>query len=160
MLILYTKGMCNKIIRKLNNFPVKHRRTEKFLNYLSHKNSFLFALHIINISKWTVSAQFTFITMLIRWLFSRFCFAKRHQTKQSRCMFSRISECHANFDWMYPTMGCFKKKSLGKGILGTVVPLSAADEKQGRKSLHRHWQIWVKEIIKQYGMVCSIKTLQ
>jgi hypothetical protein len=22
---------------------------------------------------------------------------------------------------MYPTMGCYKKKSLGKGILGTVV---------------------------------------
>jgi hypothetical protein len=23
---------------------------------------------------------------------------------------------------------------------------SAADEEQGRKTLHRHWQIWVKEI--------------
>ncbi len=90
MLILYTKGTCNKIIQKPNNFPVKHRRTDKFLNYLSHKNSFLFALHIINISKWAVSAQFTFITMLRSWLFSRFCFAKRHQTKQSRCMFSRF----------------------------------------------------------------------
>ncbi len=39
-----------------------------------------------------------------------------------------------------------KKKSLGKGILGTVVAFSAADEEQGRKTLHRHWQIWVKEI--------------
>jgi hypothetical protein len=50
MLILYTKGTCNKIIRKPNNFPVKHRRTDKFPNYLSHKILFLFALHIINIS--------------------------------------------------------------------------------------------------------------
>ncbi len=29
-----------------------------------------------------------------------------------------------------------KKKSLGKGILGTVVAFSAADEEQGRKTLH------------------------
>jgi hypothetical protein len=39
-----------------------------------------------------------------------------------------------------------KKTSNGKGILGTVVAFSAADEEQGRKTLHRHWQIWVKEI--------------
>ena len=39
-----------------------------------------------------------------------------------------------------------KKKSLGKGILGTGVAFSAADEEQGRKTLHQHWQIWVKEI--------------
>ena len=34
----------------------------------------------------------------------------------------------------------------GKGILGTVVAFAGADEEQGRKTLHRHWQIWVKEI--------------
>jgi hypothetical protein len=27
-----------------------------------------------------------------------------------------------------------------------VLAFSAADEEQGRKTLHRHWQIWVKEI--------------
>jgi hypothetical protein len=42
--------------------------------------------------------------------------------------------------------GTKKKKSLGKGILGSVVAFSAADEEQGRKTLHYHWQIWVKEI--------------
>ncbi len=41
----------------------------------------------------------------------------------------------------------FKKQtSKGKGILGTVIAFSATDEEQGRKSLHRHWQIWVREI--------------
>ncbi len=40
-----------------------------------------------------------------------------------------------------------KKTSKGKGILGTVLAFSTADEEQGRKTLHRHWQIWVKEII-------------
>ena len=39
-----------------------------------------------------------------------------------------------------------KKTTKGKGILGTVVAFSAADEEQGRKTLHCHWQIWVKEI--------------
>ncbi len=38
------------------------------------------------------------------------------------------------------------KTTKGKGILGTVVAFSAADEEQGRKTLHCHWQIWVKEI--------------
>jgi hypothetical protein len=39
-----------------------------------------------------------------------------------------------------------KKTTRRKGILGTVVAFSAADEGQGRKTLHRHWQIWVTEI--------------
>jgi hypothetical protein len=39
-----------------------------------------------------------------------------------------------------------KKTSKGKGILGTVLAFFAADEEQGRKTLHRHWQIWVKGI--------------
>jgi hypothetical protein len=34
------------------------------------------------------------------------------------------------------------------GILGTVLAFFAADEEQGRKTLHHHWQIWVKEIDK------------
>jgi hypothetical protein len=41
-----------------------------------------------------------------------------------------------------------KKTSKGKGILGTVLAFFAADEEQGRKTFHRHWQIWVKEINK------------
>ncbi len=41
-----------------------------------------------------------------------------------------------------------KKTSKGKGILGTVLAFFAADEEKGRKTLHRHWQIWVKEINK------------
>ena len=39
-----------------------------------------------------------------------------------------------------------KKTTRGKGILETVVAFSAADEEQGRKTLHPHWQIWVTEI--------------
>jgi hypothetical protein len=36
--------------------------------------------------------------------------------------------------------------SQGKGILGTVLAFFGADEEQGRKTLHRHWQIWVQEL--------------
>ncbi len=39
-----------------------------------------------------------------------------------------------------------KKTSKGKGILGTVLAFFAADKEQGRKTLHPHWQISVKEI--------------
>ncbi len=39
-----------------------------------------------------------------------------------------------------------KKTSKEKGRLGTVLAFFAADEEQGRKTLHCHWQIWVKEI--------------
>jgi hypothetical protein len=42
--------------------------------------------------------------------------------------------------------GVKKKTTRRKGILGTVVTFSAADEEQGRKTLHRHWKIWVTEI--------------
>jgi hypothetical protein len=38
------------------------------------------------------------------------------------------------------------KSSTGKGILGTVRAFAGADEEQGRKTLHRHWQIWVEDI--------------
>ena len=38
------------------------------------------------------------------------------------------------------------QSSRGKGILGTVVAFFGADEEQGRKTLHRHWQIWVQEL--------------
>ena len=40
------------------------------------------------------------------------------------------------------------QSSRGKGILGTVVAFFGADEEQGCKTLHRHWQIWVKELNK------------
>ncbi len=36
--------------------------------------------------------------------------------------------------------------SKGKSILGTVIASAGADEEQGGKTLHQHWQIWVKEI--------------
>ncbi len=36
------------------------------------------------------------------------------------------------------------KSSTGKGILGTVLAFAGANEEQGRKTLHQHWQIWVK----------------
>jgi len=38
------------------------------------------------------------------------------------------------------------QSSKGKGILGTVIAFAGADKEQGRKTLHPHWQIWVKEI--------------
>ena len=38
------------------------------------------------------------------------------------------------------------QSSRGKGILGTVLAFFGADEEQGRKTLHRHWQIWVQEL--------------
>ena len=38
------------------------------------------------------------------------------------------------------------QSSRGKGILGTVVAFFGADEEQGHKTLHRHWQIWVQEL--------------
>ena len=39
-----------------------------------------------------------------------------------------------------------KQKAKRRGILGTVLGYAPADEEQGRKTLHRHWQIWVKEL--------------
>ena len=41
---------------------------------------------------------------------------------------------------------CKTKMSTGRGILGTVCAFFAADEEQGRKTLHRHWQIWIEEM--------------
>ncbi len=38
------------------------------------------------------------------------------------------------------------KSSTGKGILGTVQAFAGANEEQGRKTLHRHWQIWVEDM--------------
>ena len=38
------------------------------------------------------------------------------------------------------------QSSKGKGILGAVLAFSVADEEQGRKTLHQHWQIWVQEL--------------
>ncbi len=38
------------------------------------------------------------------------------------------------------------RSSKGKGILGTVLAFTGADEEQGWKTLHRHWQIWVQEL--------------
>ena len=32
------------------------------------------------------------------------------------------------------------------GIIGTVEALAPADEEQGRKTLHSHWQCWTKEL--------------
>ena len=38
------------------------------------------------------------------------------------------------------------QSSKGKGILGTVLAFTGADEEKGWKTLHRHWQIWVQEL--------------
>ena len=38
------------------------------------------------------------------------------------------------------------QKSKGPGIFATVIAYSPADEEPGRKTLHRHWQVWVKEL--------------
>ena len=38
------------------------------------------------------------------------------------------------------------QESKGPGIFGTVIAYAPADEEQGRKTLHHHWQVWVKEL--------------
>jgi hypothetical protein len=38
------------------------------------------------------------------------------------------------------------QSSKGKGILGTVLAFSGADEEQSHKTFHHHWQIWVQEL--------------
>ncbi len=52
-----------------------------------------------------------------------------------------VVECMLRWDFK-------KKTSKEKEILGTVLAFFAADEEQGRKTLHHHWQVWVKEIDK------------
>ena len=42
--------------------------------------------------------------------------------------------------------GPIKQKSKGNGIVGSVLAFAPADEEQGRKTLHSHWQIWTKEL--------------
>ena len=39
-----------------------------------------------------------------------------------------------------------EQKPHGPGIFGTVVAFAAADEEQGRKTLHMHVQLWVKDV--------------
>ena len=50
-----------------------------------------------------------------------------------------LTECLLRWDTKTQT-------AKGKGKLGTVIAFAGADEEQGRKTLHQHWQIWVKEI--------------
>ena len=38
------------------------------------------------------------------------------------------------------------QSSKGTGILGRKLAFTGADEEQGQKTLHRHWQIWVQEL--------------
>ena len=38
------------------------------------------------------------------------------------------------------------KTSTGKEILGTVRAFAGTDEEQGKKTLHRPWQMWMEEI--------------
>jgi hypothetical protein len=52
------------------------------------------------------------------------------------------------------------KTSTGKEIPGTVRAFSRADEEQGRKTLHRHWQILVEEINQHYEMLCLTMTIK
>jgi hypothetical protein len=60
------------------------------------------------------------------------------------CSLEFLNVMHIMMECM-PRWDVKKKTTRGKGILGTVVAFSAADEKEGRKTLHRHWQIWVTE---------------
>lgn len=39
-----------------------------------------------------------------------------------------------------------QQKAKGPGIFGTLLLFAPADEEQGRLTLHRHWQLWTKEI--------------
>ena len=39
-----------------------------------------------------------------------------------------------------------KQQARGPGLFGTVLAFAPADEEQGRKTLHRHIQVWVKEV--------------
>jgi hypothetical protein len=62
------------------------------------------------------------------------------------------SACSLEFQsFMQILMECLLKwdtktqTSKGKGILSTVIAFAGADEEQGRKTLHQHWQIWVEE---------------
>jgi hypothetical protein len=50
-----------------------------------------------------------------------------------------LTECLLKWDTKRQT-------SQGKGILGTVLAFAGADEEQGNKTLHQHWQIRVEEI--------------
>ena len=50
-----------------------------------------------------------------------------------------LTECMLKWDTKTKTL-------TGKGILGTVWAFFGADEEQNRKTLHRHWQIWVDEL--------------
>ena len=43
-------------------------------------------------------------------------------------------------------MGHQTKKARGPGIFGTTVAFAAGDEEQGRKTLHRHIQLWIKGV--------------
>ena len=43
-------------------------------------------------------------------------------------------------------MGYKKQRAKGPGIIGTVKALAPADEEQGRKTLHLHWQAWIEEL--------------
>ena len=38
-----------------------------------------------------------------------------------------------------------EQKAYGQGIFGTVIAFAAADEEQGRKTLHMHIQFWMKD---------------
>ncbi len=38
------------------------------------------------------------------------------------------------------------KSSTGKGILETVRAFAGTNKEQGRKTFHRHWQIWVEDM--------------
>ena len=73
-------------------------------------------------------------------------------------MFSLVSERYEILTECMLKWDIKSKSSTGKGILGTVRAFAGANEEQGRKTLHRHWQIWVETSINHYKMLCLIKT--
>ncbi len=75
-----------------------------------------------------------------------FCVAKRHKNEIScfcslefQSVMQILTKCMLRWDTK-------TQSSRGKGILGKVVAFFGADEEQGCKTLHWHWQIWVQEL--------------
>ncbi len=92
-------------------------------------------------SAWTSKPKM-FRRILPCWI----CVAKRNENDISRScslefqsVMQILTKCMLRWDTK-------TQSSQGKGILGMVLAFSGANEEQGRKTLHWHWQIWVQEL--------------
>ena len=93
-----------------------------------------------------MTAWVTFIEMLRRRVPCRLCYKKKTRLKypgacslEFQSVIQILTQCLLKWDTK-------RRKSTGQGILGTVLAFFGADEEQGRKTLHRHWQIWIEEM--------------